>query len=79
MLNEENIMGIIQSHKDEINEISNELIKAKVLGVNIPKLTKITENRLAYLHDNKYRYEMQAKAWGLLGSTDKQVSSEYDV
>lgn len=79
MLNKDNIMDIIQSHKAEINEISIELIKAKELGVKIPRLTKIAENRLAYLYDNKYRYEMQAKAWGLLGSTDKQVSSEYDV
>ena len=72
-------MDIIQSHKAEINEISSELIKAKVLGANIPKLTKIAENRLAYLHDNKYRYEMQAKAWGLIGTTDEQILGEYDV
>jgi hypothetical protein len=34
---------------------------------------------LAYLYDNKYRYEMQAKAWGLIGTTDEQIIGEYDV
>lgn len=33
MLNKDNIMDIIQSHKDEINEISSELIKAKAWGL----------------------------------------------
>lgn len=79
MLNKDNIMDIIQSHKDEISDISNELIKAKVLGINIPVLTKIAENRLAHLYDNKHRYEIQAKAWGLIGVTGEQVSSEYNV
>jgi len=79
MLNKENIMDIIQSHKDEINEISSELIKAKELGLDIPELTKAAQNRLAYLYDNKYRYEIQAKAWGLIGVTGEQILVEYDV
>lgn len=79
MLNKDNIMDIIQSHKDEINEISSELIKAKSLGVGIPELTKAAQSRLAYLYDNKYRYEMQAKAWGLIGTTGEQILGEYDV
>lgn len=79
MLNKDNIMDIIQSHKDEINEISSEIIKAKSLGLDIPELTKAAQSRLAYLYDNKYRYEMQAKAWGLIGTTDEQIIGEYDV
>lgn len=79
VLNKENIMDIIQSHKAEINEISSELIKAKELGLDIPELTKAAQNRLAYLYDNKYRYEIQAKAWGLIGTTGEQILGEYDV
>lgn len=79
VLNKENIMDIIQSHKAEINEISSELIKVKELGLEIPELTKAAQNRLAYLYDNKYRYEIQAKAWGLIGTTGEQILGEYDV
>lgn len=79
MLNKENIMDIIKYHKDEINKISNELVKAEELGLDIPELTKAAQNKLAYLHDNKYRYEMQAKAWGLITSIDEPVVSEYDL
>lgn len=79
MLNKDNIMDIIQSHKVEINEISSELIKAKSMRLDIPELTKAAQSRLAYLYDNKYRYEMQAKAWGLIGTTDEQILGEYDV
>lgn len=69
MLNKENIMDIIQSHNNEINEISSELIKAKELGLDIPELTKAAQNRIGYLYANKCRYEIQAKAWGLIGET----------
>lgn len=79
MLNKDNNMDIIQSHKDEINEISSELIKAKSLGLDIPELTKVAQNRLAYLYDNKYRYEIQAKACGLIQTTGEQILGEYDV
>lgn len=79
MLNKDNIMNIIQSHKDEIDEISSELIKVKSLGLDIPELTKAAQSRLVYLYDNKYRYEIQAKAWGLIGTTGEQILGDYDV
>lgn len=79
-INKENIMDIIQSHKAEINEISSELIKAKELGLDIPELTKIAQIRLEYLYDKKYRYEVQAKAWGLIDWINwEPVPSEYDM
>lgn len=78
-MNKENIMDIIQSYKDEINQISSELIQVKELKLEIPETTKAAELRLGYLHDKKYLYEIKANAWGLIESTSEQVLSEYDM
>ncbi|WP_413537543.1 hypothetical protein [Enterococcus malodoratus] len=66
MLNKKNIMGIIQDHKDQIDEIESELQRADDLNLDIPEVTRAARNELSYLYDNKARYEMQAKAWGLI-------------
>lgn len=78
-MNKENIMDVIQSYKDEINQISSELIQVKELKLEIPEITKAAELRLGYLHDKKYFYEIKANAWGLIESTGEQVLSEYDM
>lgn len=66
MLNKKNIMGIIQDHKDSIEVIESELQRAHDLNLDIPEVTRAARHELSYLYDNKARYEMQAKAWGLI-------------
>lgn len=66
MLNKKNIMGIIKDHKDSIEVIESELQRAHDLNLDIPEVTRAARNELSYLYDNKARYEMQAKAWGLI-------------
>lgn len=61
MLNKRNIMGIIQDHQDEIDDLRHEL---EFTGSSTVR--KAIESQLSYLYDNKARYEMQAKAWGLI-------------
>lgn len=64
MLNKENILGIIADHQKKIDELEKEMEKAKILGIDVSKLG--VENELSFLRDNKYRYEMQARAWKLI-------------
>lgn len=64
-MNKDNILGIIADHQDAIEKIEAELEKAKLLNLDIPILEAAANKDLAYLRDNKYRYEMQAKKWGL--------------
>lgn len=78
-MNKENIMNIIQSYKDEINQISSELIQIKELKLEVPEVTKAAQLRLGYLHNKKYFYEIKANAWGLIESNSEQVLSEYDM
>lgn len=66
MLNKKNIMGIIQDHQDRIEVIESELQRAKDLDLDIPELTISARTELSFLYDNKARYEMQARAWGLI-------------
>lgn len=66
MLNKENIMGIIEDHQKKIDVIESELQRAKDLDMDIPELTMSARDELSYLYDNKARFEMQAKAWGLM-------------
>lgn len=59
MLNKENIMGIIQDHQNEINQYEHSIrrLKDEIEYVNY---------KLSFLYENKARYEMQARAWGLI-------------
>ena len=61
MLNKQNIMGIIQDHQREIDDLRHELEHAGSSTV-----ARAIESKLSYLYDNKARYEMQARAWGLI-------------
>lgn len=59
MLNRNNIITIINEHKKTIDEIEKEISQ-----INSPVVTDILKKKLEVLKDNKYRYELQAKAWG---------------
>lgn len=61
MYNKENIMDIIYDHQKEIDELKLELNEIKSESIK-----KIVQNKIGYLEDNKYRYELQAKAWGVM-------------
>lgn len=61
MLNKKNIMGIIQDHQREIDDLRHELEyegSSTVRGA--------IESRLSDLYDDQARYELQAKVWGLI-------------
>lgn len=60
MLNKHNITEIIEKHDKEISEIKSELTKADSETVR-----SCLKQRLSFLEDNRYRYKLQAKAWGL--------------
>lgn len=64
MLNKKNILGIIQDHQDEIDQLEFELEQARQWCML--EIVKAQSDRLAYLKDNQYRYKLQAKAWGLI-------------
>jgi hypothetical protein len=64
MLNKKNIMGIIQDHQDEIDQLEYELEQARQWCML--ESVKAQSDRLAYLKDNQHRYKLQAKAWGLI-------------
>lgn len=64
MLNKKNIMGIIQDHQDEIDQLEYELEQARQWCMT--ESVQSLSNRLSYLKDNQYRYKLQAKAWGLI-------------
>ncbi|MCO5404448.1 MAG: hypothetical protein ACLUSM_11270 [Enterococcus avium] len=66
MLNKKNIMGIIQDIKDRIEVIESELRRADDLNLDIPELTMDVRNELSCLYEDKERYELQAKVWGLI-------------
>lgn len=61
MYNKENIMYIINDHQKEIDELKSELNEIKSESIK-----KIVQNEIEYLEDNKYRYELQAKAWSMI-------------
>lgn len=61
MYNKENIMDIIYDHQKEIDELKLELNVVKSESIR-----KIVQDKIGYLEDNKYRYELQAKAWGVI-------------
>lgn len=61
MYNKENIMDIINDHQKEIDELKSELNEIKSESIK-----KIVQDKIGYLEDNKYRYELQAKAWGVI-------------
>lgn len=61
MYSRENIMSIIDEHQKEIDDLEAELKIAKSEAV----IGAIKE-KLSFLYDNKYRYKLQARAWGLI-------------
>lgn len=61
MLNKKNIMGIIQDHQREIDDLRHEL---EYTGSSTVR--RAIESRLSYLYDNQARFKLQAKAWGLI-------------
>lgn len=61
MYNKENIMDIINDHQKEIDELKSELNEIKSESIK-----KIVKDKIGNLEDNKYRYELQAKAWGVM-------------
>ena len=60
MLTKSNIIGIINEHQKEIDELESEL---KL--IHTPGAKRAINDRLSFLHDNMYRYKLQAKAWGI--------------
>ena len=60
MLNKSNIIKIINAHQEEIDELEAELPNIKKDSAK-----RAVQNRIAYLHDNQYRYKLQARAWGM--------------
>lgn len=65
-MNENNIMEIIASHQEDIERIEKEIQQAEALDLDIPDVISAARNKLSYLYDNKARFEMQARAWGLM-------------
>ncbi|WP_086348519.1 hypothetical protein [Candidatus Enterococcus clewellii] len=61
MLNKENILGFIADHQEEIDELEKELT-----GITNENVINAVQQRLSYLRDNKYHYELQARAWKLI-------------
>ena len=61
MLNKKNIMGIIQDHQREIDDLRHEL---EYTGSSTVR--RAIESQLSYLYDNQARYKLQAKVWGLI-------------
>lgn len=61
MYNKDNIMDIINEHQKEID-----LLKLELNVVKSESIRKIVQDKIGYLEDNKYRYELQAKAWGVI-------------
>ncbi|MGH1775816.1 hypothetical protein ABE883_18155 [Enterococcus raffinosus] len=78
MLNKKNILGIIQDHQDQIEVIESELQRAKHLDLDIPDLTIVARKELSYLYENKARFEMQARAWGLIKPANKKSSKKLE-
>lgn len=60
MITKSNITKIINEHQKEINELELEL---KL--IHTPGAKRVVNDRLSFLHDNMYRYKLQAKAWGI--------------
>ena len=61
MLNKNNIMSIVADHEKKIAEI-----KEAIATVNNETAVRALKSELSYLGDNLARYQMQARAWGLL-------------
>ena len=60
MLDKSNIIGIINAHQEEIDEM-----KAEIQSIKNGSAKRAVQNRIAYLEDNQYRYKLQARAWGM--------------
>lgn len=60
MLDKSNIIGIINAHQEEIDEL-----KAEIPSIKNDSAKRAVQNRIAYLEDNQYRYKLQARAWGM--------------
>lgn len=58
MLTKSNIIGIINEHQKEIDELESELKLIHTSGAR-----RAVNDRLSFLRDNMYRYKLQAKAW----------------
>lgn len=58
MLDKSNIIGIINAHQEEIDEL-----KAEIQSIKNDSAKRAVQNRIAYLQDNQYRYKLQARAW----------------
>lgn len=58
VLNKSNIIGIINAHQEEIDEL-----EAELPNIKNDSAKRVVQNRIAYLQDNQYRYKLQAKAW----------------
>lgn len=61
MLNKENILGIIANYQKEIEKLEKGLVEFP----NVYTASAIHQ-RLSFLRDNLYKYEMQARAWKLI-------------
>ena len=60
MLDKSNIIGIINAHQEEIDEL-----EAELPNIKNDSAKRAVQNRIAYLQDNQYRYKLQARAWGM--------------
>lgn len=58
MLNKSNIIGIINAHQEEIDEL-----EAELPNIKNDSAKRAVQNQIAYLKDNQYRYKLQANAW----------------
>lgn len=60
MLTRDNILDIIDKYQEEMDDLERELEK-----ITDDNVRDVVEDRLYNLADNKFRHELQAKAWGL--------------
>lgn len=61
MLDRDNILEIINKFQEEIDDLQIEL--EKITNDNV---RRAVEDRIIDLNDNKFRHELQARAWGLI-------------
>ena len=61
MLNRDNILEEINWYQDKIDRLQRKLEK-----ITDDEVRSCVEQRIGDLADNKYRCELQARAWGLI-------------
>lgn len=74
MLNRDNILDIIKDFEDKMEHLEREL--ENITDENVRDVIK---DRLANLADNKFRHELQAKAWGLMDDDEEEEKTNKHI